>query len=90
MQEITGDVFCTKCKMEKCVFNSTNKTSSFYDCKKWKASCHVLNIPFKKQMPTLTVFGVDGTCCFAKRPEATSISLVEEFRLPITIYRNRA
>ena len=52
-----GDVYCRTCRNEKCVYISTNKTTSFYDCKKCKACCHVLNIPFKDQKPTITLFG---------------------------------
>ena len=33
------------------------KTTSFYDCTKWKACCHILNIPFKDQKPTIMLFG---------------------------------
>ena len=39
-----GDVYCPTCRKEKCVYNSTNKTTSFYDSKKCKACCHVLKI----------------------------------------------
>ena len=28
-----GDVYCPTCRNEKCVYVSTNKTTSFYDCK---------------------------------------------------------
>ena len=62
-----GDVYCPTCKNEKCVYISTNKTTSFYDCKKCKACCHVLNIPFKDQKPTIMLFGGDGTHCSAKK-----------------------
>ena len=37
-----GDVYCPTCP--KCVYISTNKTTSFYDYKKCKACCNVLNI----------------------------------------------
>ena len=40
---------------------------SFYDCKKCKACCHVLNIPFKDQKPTIMLFGGDVTHCFARK-----------------------
>ena len=62
-----GDVYCPTCRNEKCVYISTNKTTRFYDCKKCKACCHVLNIPFKDQKQTIKLFGVDGTHCFAKK-----------------------
>ena len=56
------------------------------------ASCLVLNIPFKEQKPTLTLFGEYSTCCFAKKHKSRpreDISFVEEFFPQITIYRNR-
>ena len=67
IQEVIGDVYCPTCRNEKCVYISTNKTTSFYDCKKCKACCHVLNIPFRDQKPTIMLFGGDGTHCFAKK-----------------------
>ena len=67
VQEVIGDVYCPTCRNEKCVYISTNKTTSFYDCKKCKACCHVLNIPFKDQKPTIMLFGGDGTHCFARK-----------------------
>ena len=57
VQEIIGDVYCPTCRNEKCVYNSTNKMSSFYDCKKCKTCCHVLNIPFKDEKATILLFG---------------------------------
>ena len=37
VQETIGDVVCPTCRNKNCVYNSTNKTTSFYDCKKCKA-----------------------------------------------------
>ena len=62
-----GDVHCPTCRNEKCVYISTNKTTSIYDCKKCKDCCHVLNIPFRDQKPTIMLFGGDGTHCFARK-----------------------
>ena len=62
-----GDVYCPTCRNEKCVYSSTIKTTSFYDCKKCKACCHVSNIPFKDQKPTIMLFGGNGTHCFARK-----------------------
>ena len=67
VRETIGDVYCPTCRNEKCVYISTNKTTSFYDCKKCKASCHVLNIPFRDQKPTIILFRGDGTHCFARK-----------------------
>ena len=57
-------MYCPTCRIEKCVYISTNKTTIFYDCKKCKACCHVLSIPFKDQKSTFMLFGGDGTHCF--------------------------
>ena len=67
VRETIGDVYCPTCRNEKCVYLSTNKITSFYDCKKCKACCNVLNIPFKDQKPTIMLFGGDGTHCFARK-----------------------
>ena len=67
VQETIGDVFCPTSRNEKCVYNSTNKTTIFYDREKCKACCHVLNILFKDQKPTFTLFGGDGTHCFGRK-----------------------
>ena len=61
VQETIGDVFCPTCRHKKYVHNSTNKTASFYDCKKCKACWHVFNIGFKDQKPSIMLFGDDGT-----------------------------
>ena len=67
VRETIGDVYCLTYRPEKCVYISTNKTTSFYDCKKCKACCNVLNIPFRDQKPKIMLFGGDGTHCFAKK-----------------------
>ena len=67
VRDTIGDVYCPTCRNEKCVYISNNKITSFYDCKKCRACCHVLNIPFKDQKPTIMLFGGDGTHCFAKK-----------------------
>ena len=54
-------------EMKKFVYISTNKTTSFYDCKNCKTCCNVLNIPFKDQKPTIMLFGGDGTHCFPRK-----------------------
>ena len=67
VREAIGDMFCPTSRKENCVYISTKKTTSFYDCKKCKAWCNVLNIPFKDQKPTIMLFGGDGTHCFARK-----------------------
>ena len=67
VREAIGDVYCPTCRNEKCVYNSTNKTTSFNDCKKYEACFNVLNIPFKDQKPKNMLFGGDGTHSFARR-----------------------
>ena len=66
-RETIGDVYCPTCRKEKCVYISTNETTSFYDCKKCKACCNLLKIPFKDQKPTIMLSGGDGTHCFARK-----------------------
>ena len=56
-----GDVYCPTCP--KCVYISTNKATSFYDCKKCKACWHVLKFLFKDQKPIIMLFIGDGTHC---------------------------
>ena len=34
IRETIGDVYCPTCRNEKCVYISTNKMTSFYDCSK--------------------------------------------------------
>ena len=65
--ETIADVYCPTCRNGKSVYISTNKKTSFYDCKKCKACCHVLNIPFKDQKPTIMLLVGDGTYCFARK-----------------------
>ena len=67
VREAIGDGYCPTCRKQKCVYISTNKTTSFYDFKKCKACCHVLNIPFRDQKQTIMFFGGDGTHCFARK-----------------------
>ena len=67
VRETIGFVYCLPGKNEKYVDILTNKTTSFYDCKKCKVCCNVLNIPFKDQKLTIMLFGGDGTHCFARK-----------------------
>ena len=67
VRQTIGDVYCPTCRNEKCVYISNNKTTSFYDCKKCKACCNVLHIPFKDQKLTILLFGCDFTHCFARK-----------------------
>ena len=62
-----GDVYCPTCRNENCVYFSSKKMTSLYDCKKCKACCNVLNISFKDQKPTNMLFGGNGTHCFARK-----------------------
>ena len=67
VREIIGDVYGRKCRNEKCPYISTKKITSFYYCKKCKACCNDLNVPFMDQKPTIMLFGGDGTHCFPKK-----------------------
>ena len=84
IRETIGDVYCPTCKNEKCVYISNNQMNSFYDCKKCKARCHVFNIPFKDQKPTIKMFGGDGTPCLHESRLREAISIFEENSPPIT------
>ena len=48
-RDVIGDVYCSKCKSEKCVYISANQNCEklFYDWQTSKTSCDVLNIPIK-------------------------------------------
>ena len=61
VQEAIEDVYCPTCRTEKCVYISTNKTCGFYNCRKRKTCCNILNILFKDQKPTIMLFGNNGT-----------------------------
>ena len=67
VQETSGDVHSPTYRNDKCVHISTNEASSFYNCKNLKTCCHVLNIPFKDQEPTIILFAGDGTYCLARK-----------------------
>ena len=67
VREIVADVYCQTCRNEKCFYFSTDKTTSFYDCKKCKACCHVLNVAFRDQKPTIMLFGGDDTHCLSRK-----------------------
>ena len=67
VRESIGDVYCPTCRNEKCVYISTSKRTSFYDCKKCKTCCNVLNIPFKDEKLTIMLIGGDGTHCLARK-----------------------
>ena len=67
VQKPIGVVPCPTCRKEKCVYISTKKTTSFYNCKKRKACCHVLKNLFKGQKSTTMLFGGDGTHFFARK-----------------------
>ena len=89
VRETIGDVCCPTCRNEKCVYILTNKTTSSYDCKKFKACCHVLNIPFKDQKLTIILFGGDGTHCLHESRLRKAISIFEEISPPITTKHTR-
>ena len=74
LRENIGDVYCPTCRNEKCVYISTNKTTSFYDCKKCKACCNVLNIPFRAQKPTIMLLAVTVHIALPERRVATTRS----------------
>ena len=61
-----------------------------YNFPRRKKCCHVSNIPFKDQKPTITFFGFDGTYCFVKEDEFwlrkwKTICFLNDFLAPVTI-----
>ena len=72
VQETIGDVYCPTCKNEKCVYLSTNETTSFYDCKQCKACCHVLNIPLRTKNRQLCCLVVTVHIFLQERRVATT------------------
>ena len=72
VRETIGDVYCPTSRIEKCVYISTNKTTSFYDCKMCKACCNVLNIPFKEQNRQSCCLAVTVHIVLQQRPIATT------------------
>ena len=85
VQVTIGDVYCSTCRNEKCVFISTNKMTIFYDCKKWKACCHVLNAPFNYEqffcLAVMINFALQERRVATKKNKTTSI--FEEIFQPI-------
>ena len=67
VHETIGDVYCPTSRIEKCVYISIEKMTSFDNCKKCKTCCHVLNNPYKDQQLTIMLFGGDGKHCFARK-----------------------
>ena len=67
VRDTIGVAYSPTCRHDKCVYFSTNEATSFYDCKKCKDCCHVLNIPFEDQKSTIMLSGGDGTHCIARK-----------------------
>ena len=88
VRETIGDLYFLTCRNEKCVYISTNKTTSSHYYNKCKACCIILNVPSKDQKLTIMLFGNDGAHCFARSSsrdyEKKAISIFEEFSPPIT------
>ena len=94
VRETIGDVYCPTFRNERCVYISSNETTSFYDCKKCKTCCDVLNIPFKDQKPTIMLLGGDGTHCFARKTcrdyqKEKPFPFLKKFFPPITTKHTR-
>ena len=67
LQKTIWDMYYPTCRYEKRVYISTEKTTSFFDCKKWNFCCNVSSIPFMDQKPTIMLFGGEGRHCFARK-----------------------
>ena len=65
IQGVIGGVCSPTSPIKNCFKLSINKTSSFFDCKKFRASSHLLNSPFKDQKLTTVRFLGDGVQCLA-------------------------
>ena len=90
VRETIGDVYCPTFRNQKCVYISTNKTTSFYDCRKCKACCHVLNILFRDQNRQLCCLAATVHIVLQIRLVATSskaISIFEKVSPPIIFER---
>ena len=72
VRETSGVVNCLTCRNEKYVYILTKKATSFYYCKKSKACCNVLNIPFKEQNRQLCCSAVTVHIALPERPVATT------------------
>ena len=59
IRDAIEDMYCLKCRNEKCVSISSNQNieKSFYDSKKCKTSCHVLDNPFMDTKISRILFG---------------------------------
>ena len=72
IRETIGDVYCPTCRNEKCEYISTNKTTSFYDCKKFEASCNVLKVPLRTKNRQLCCLAVTVHIVLQERRVATT------------------
>ena len=88
VRETIGDVYCPTCRNEKCVYIPTNKTTSFYDCKKCKTRCNTLNIHFKEKTRQLCCMAVTVHIVLQERRVALrkrkTIYFFEEISPPIS------
>ena len=73
-QVVIGYVFVQNVKTRSVFTFQPITTSSLHDCKKGKANCYVLDIPFKEKSRHWSFSGSDGTFRFAKRKLATTKS----------------
>ena len=93
VQNTTGDLYPPTCRNGKCVYVSTNKTSSFYDCEKCKVCCHVLKFPLWTKCRLYCGLVVIVHKIFRKRQVASTKKrthlLFEEIPPPITIKQTR-
>ena len=67
LRETIGDVYCQTYRNEKCVYISTNETTSFYDCKSGKPAATFWIFPWRTQNRHICCFFCDGTNCFARK-----------------------
>ena len=72
VQETLAVAYCPTCRTEMCAYISTNKTTSFYGCKKCKACCHVLNTSLGSKNQQLCCLAVMVHIFFQERRVATT------------------
>ena len=78
-----GDVYCPTCRIEKSVYLSTNKTTSFFDCKKCKAACNVWIFLLRIKKQQLCCLAVTVHIVLQERPsplrKREAISILKKF-----------
>ena len=67
IEDVIGDVYCPTIPTEKCVYLSTNKTSSFLTLKSAKPALACWMFLLWDEKATIMLIGVDRTHCFLSK-----------------------